>query len=211
VKCYGDDGLQAGDVKGALLSSFQHGQWVNEPARVSIAGDALRVTTDARTDFWRETYYGFTHDSGHFYGFTAGDAFTAQIRVRAEFKQLYDQAGIMVRLDAQRWLKAGLEFSDGHAMLSSVLTDGRSDWATGVYAEDPTDFWMRVSVANGVLRLQVSGDGVQWPLVRLCPFPVASHYLVGPMCCTPERAGLQVTFSDWALTRPLGKELHDLT
>jgi regulation of enolase protein 1 (concanavalin A-like superfamily) len=66
-------------------------------------------------------------------------------------------------------------------------------------------------VANGVLRLQVSADGADWPLVRLCPFPVASRYLVGPMCCTPERAGLQVTFSDWKLTAHLGKDLHDLT
>jgi regulation of enolase protein 1 (concanavalin A-like superfamily) len=193
------------------LSCFQQGQWLNEPARFSISDDALHVTTDARTDFWRETHYGFIRDSGHFYGFAAGDAFTAQVRVRAQFEQLYDQAGIMVRLDAERWLKAGLEFSDGHAMLSSVLTDGRSDWATGVYTGDPTDFWLRVSVANGVLRLQVSADGAEWPLVRLCPFPEAPGYLVGPMCCTPERAGLQVTFSGWALTSHLGKDLHDLT
>jgi hypothetical protein len=193
------------------LTSLQDGQWLNEPSVYSIEDDALHVTTEARTDFWRETHYGFTHDSGHVYGFSAGDAFTAQVRVRAQFEQLYDQAGIMVRLDAQRWLKAGLEFSDGQAMLSSVLTDGRSDWATGVYTGDPTDFWMRVSVANGVLRLQVSGDGEQWPLVRLCPFPVASRYLVGPMCCTPQRAGLRVTFSEWALTPHLNKDLHDLT
>jgi regulation of enolase protein 1 (concanavalin A-like superfamily) len=37
------------------------------------------------------------------------------------------------------------------------------------------------------------------------------RYLVGPMCCTPERAGLQVTFSDWTLAPHLGKDLHDLT
>lgn len=195
------------------MSSFQDGQWVNPPAHYSMTDDALQVTTDARTDFWRETYYGFTHDSGHFYGFATGDGFTAQVRVRAQFEQLYDQAGIMVRLDAEHWLKAGLEFSDGHAMLSSVLTDGQSDWATGVYTGDPTDFWLRVSVAQGALRLQVSADGAQWPLVRLCPFPEAdrNRYLVGPMCCTPERAGLQVTFSDWMLTPLLGKDLHDLT
>jgi len=193
------------------LTSFQHGQWLNRPARFSITDDALHVTTDARTDFWRETHYGFIHDSGHLYGVEVSDGFTAQVRVRARFEQLYDQAGIMVRLDAERWLKAGLEFSDGQAMLSSVRTDGRSDWATGVYTGDPADFWLRVSVAQGVLRLQVSPDGAQWPLVRLCPFPAAERYLVGPMCCTPERAGLQVTFSDWELTQHLGKDLHDLT
>ena len=79
------------------------------------------------------------------------------------------------------------------------------------YTHDPDDFWLRMTVGDGVLRLQVSADGEQWPLVRLCPFPAAPRYLVGPMCCTPERAGLQVVFSDWTLTAPTGKALHDLT
>ncbi|MFT4037701.1 MAG: DUF1349 domain-containing protein [Thermomicrobiales bacterium] len=193
------------------MDSFPQGQWLNEPAVWRRERSALLVTTDARTDFWRETHYGFTHDNGHVYAFETGPAFTAQVRVRAQFAQLYDQAGIMVRIDEAHWLKAGIEFSDGLAMLSSVRTIGQSDWATGVYPDDPGDFWLRLTVADGVLRLQVSADGAQWPLVRLCPFPAAPRYLVGPMCCTPERAGLQVTFSDWALTEPLGKGLHDLT
>ncbi len=96
-------------------------------------------------------------------------------------------------------------------MLSSVLTIGRSDWATAPYGGDPSDFRLRATVAAGVLRLQVSADGRQWPLLRLSPFPGASRYRVGPMCCTPERAGLHVRFSDFRLGPPLGKDLHDLT
>ncbi|RYE67565.1 MAG: DUF1349 domain-containing protein, partial [Oxalobacteraceae bacterium] len=37
------------------------------------------------------------------------------------------------------------------------------------------------------------------------------HYLVGPMCCTPERSGLEARFSEWQLRPALGKDLHDLT
>nr|WP_242006273.1 DUF1349 domain-containing protein [Acetobacter estunensis] len=70
---------------------------------------------------------------------------------------MYDQAGLIVRIDEKHWVKAGIELSDGRAMFSSVLTDGRSDWATAPYGGDPKDFWMRVTVADGVLRLQVSG------------------------------------------------------
>lgn len=187
------------------------GVWVNEPKTWSADGERLEVVTDKATDFWRETHYGFTRDSGHFLGFRTPPAFTAQLRIRGDYQQLYDQAGVMVRLDERRWVKAGIELSDGRAMLSSVLTDGTSDWSTGPYERDPRDFWMRATVAKGVLRLQVSADGKLWPLVRLAPFPVASSYLVGPMCCTPERAGLKVGFSDFRLTPPLGKDLHDLS
>ncbi len=188
------------------------GRWLNEPKNWSVdsAGE-LALVTDKGSDFWRETHYGFTRDSGHFLGFPTGDAFTAQLRIRGQYEKLYDQAGIMVRVDERRWVKAGIELSDGRAMLSSVLTDGKSDWSTGPYEADPRDFWMRATVAKGVLRLQVSADGKSWPLVRLAPFPVAAGYQVGPMSCTPERSGLAIRFSDLQITAPLGKDLHDLS
>ncbi|WP_088364961.1 DUF1349 domain-containing protein [Acetobacter pasteurianus] len=192
-------------------SPWQNGEWLNKPHQSAITADALEMVTDKGSDFWRETFYGFTRDSGHFYGIHAPSRFTAQLRIRAEYEKLYDQAGLMVRIDEKQWVKAGIELSDGRAMLSSVLTDGRSDWATAPYEGDPKDFWMRATVADGVLQLQVSADGKIWPLVRLAPFPKAAAYLVGPMCCTPEREGLKVRFSDWRLTPPLGKALHDLT
>jgi uncharacterized protein len=189
----------------------QDGIWLNEPERWTAQGDNLDIVTDKATDFWRETHYGFCRDSGHFLGFPTAEAFTAELRVQCNFQALYDQAGIMVRIDAERWVKAGIEFSDGRPMLASVLTDGRSDWATAPYERDAGDFWMRATVANGVLRLQVSADGKLWPLMRLAPFPKAASYLVGPMACTPEREGLPVTFSSFSLKPPLGKDLHDLS
>ena len=197
-----------GMKKGATMDG---GVWLNEPKVWNRANGVLDVTTDKGTDFWRETHYGFTRDSGHFLGVRTEPAFTAQVRIQGAYEKLYDQAGIMVRVDERHWVKAGIELSDGRAMLSSVLTNGKSDWATGPYEANPRDFWMRATVAKGVLRLQVSADGKTWPLVRLAPFPEARSYLVGPMCCTPERAGLQVRFSEFRLTPPLGKDLHDLS
>jgi uncharacterized protein len=190
---------------------FEQCRWLNEPAEWRMGADHVTVVTDHGTDFWRETHYGFTRDSGHFFSREAESAFSATLRVRARYESLYDQAGIMVRLDEETWIKAGIELSDGEALLGSVLTLGRSDWATGPFRSDASNVWIRVTVDRGVLRLQASGDSLRWPLVRLCPFPVAERYLVGPMCCTPERAGLKVVFSDFAVTPPIGKALHDLT
>jgi regulation of enolase protein 1 (concanavalin A-like superfamily) len=133
------------------------------------------------------------------------------VRVQARYGALYDQAGLMVRIDAANWVKAGLERSDGQILLSSVLTMGRSDWATGVYAGEPEDFRIRAALQAGVLRLQVCSDGKTWPLVRLAPFPKAAAYRVGPMCCTPTRAGLEVRFSEFTVGPPVGKDIHDLS
>jgi hypothetical protein len=191
--------------------TFAQCAWLNEPAVWRLGGGALRVTTDRSTDFWRETYYGFTRDTGHFFGRETAGEFTAEMRIQAQYRELYDQAGLMVRLSDDTWIKAGIELSDGKAMASSVLTLGKSDWATAAYHGDATDFRMRVTVKAGVLRLQLSSDGKLWPLMRLSAFPVAKSYRVGPMCCTPERAGLTVIFSDFRVTGPTQKDLHDLS
>ena len=190
---------------------FEHCTWLNEPRDWNLRAGVLNVTTDANTDFWRETHYGFTRDSGHFFQFaTAGD-FTAELRVAARYEELYDQAGIMVRTDEANWVKAGVELSDGRAWLSSVLTLGRSDWATGAFDGDPADFRLRATVKSGVLRLQVSADGRLWRLARLSSFPRAARYAVGPMCCTPERAGLRVRFSEFTVGAAQERGLHDLS
>jgi uncharacterized protein len=42
------------------------GVWLNEPERWSALDDSLQIVTDEATDFWRETHYGFSRDSGHF-------------------------------------------------------------------------------------------------------------------------------------------------
>lgn len=189
---------------------FEACEWLNEPRAWSLGADGLDVVTDERTDFWRETHYGFSRHSGHVFGLHRNGSFTASLRVRAAYEQLYDQAGLMVRIDEAHWIKAGIELSDGMACLGSVLTVGRSDWATGLFTGDPGDFHLRITIADGVLRLQASADGERWPLVRLAPFPRAERYFVGPMCCTPERSGLKVRFSDFTVADPLGKDLHDL-
>ena len=119
--------------------------WHNEPREWSVNGGELTVRSDERTDFWRDTHYGFTRDSGHFFGRAWEGDFTASLRVQGRYEELYDQAGIMVRIDGSRWIKAGIELSDGAACVGSVLTVNQSDWSTSVYASDPSDSRHRAS------------------------------------------------------------------
>jgi len=187
--------------------------WLNEPKRWSEADDSLHVRTDSGSDFWQKTQYGFERDSGHFFGYPIGDDFTAQVRITGTFTELYDQAGLMVRISHDLWCKAGLEINDGVAHLGSVLTQGYSDWALGVVPDALHGFWLRLTLQAEVLRIQYSLDGQIWPLLRLCRFVVGegADLQVGPYCCSPQREGLEVTFADLRLGPALGKDLHDLS
>ena len=62
-----------GTAKAVAGGPWSQGVWLNRPAQTSITGDALAIVTDKGTDFWRETHYGFTRDSGHFLGFETGE------------------------------------------------------------------------------------------------------------------------------------------
>ncbi|MBA1246608.1 DUF1349 domain-containing protein [Pseudomonas luteola] len=190
---------------------WNHCKWLNEPSRWALENDHLRVITDARTDFWRETYYGFIRDTGHWFHVAAGADFTAMVKIEGRFSELYDQAGLMIRLNNTTWCKAGIEVSDGQRLIGSVLTLGHSDWAVGALPGEPDTFWLRATLKDNALRIQYSLDGQEWPLLRLTYFPGSSAVEVGPFCCTPERAGLEIVFSDFTVGPALDKPLHDLS
>jgi uncharacterized protein len=44
---------------------WEQGVWLNPPANSVQENSHLKVTTIHESDFWRNTSYGFVHDSGH--------------------------------------------------------------------------------------------------------------------------------------------------
>ena len=45
-------------------------------------------------------------------------------------------------------------------------------------------------------------------MLRLAYLPERATALVGPMCCSPERAGLEVRFADFRIGEPIPRALH---
>jgi regulation of enolase protein 1 (concanavalin A-like superfamily) len=185
-------------------------KWLNEPPRYTNDGGLLRVTTGHETDFWRETFYGFWRDNGHFlYRSVTGD-FTAEVTIKGEYEALYDQAGLMMRLGETHWVKAGIEFTDGRMYFSVVITNDVSDWSLVAIPTDPAGVRIRLTRHREAVRVQYldSGDN-SWKPVRLGYFPPSDRVDVGMMCCSPQRAGFEVAFADFVVGPPISKELHD--
>ncbi|THD41276.1 DUF1349 domain-containing protein [Pantoea sp. R102] len=185
--------------------------WINQPRISCLAEGRLQLTTEPHTDFWEQTYYGFRRHTGHAFGYSIDGDFTLQVKVQADFRHLYDQAGIFLKDDDQNWVKAGIEFNDSQPAMGCVVTRTLSDWSKGIFPGTPEIFWMRATLHNQSLRIQYSADGLTWPLLRLCHWPGTERRFVGVMACTPEREGLEVRFSEFSIRSPLGRALHDLT
>lgn len=181
--------------------------WLNEPPEWSDEDGVLTVRTGDRTDFWRHTHYGFVRDSGHVYGQEVEGDFAATVTFSAEYEALYDQAGLVVRLDERNWLKAGIEYTDGQHHLSAVATRDSSDWSVLPLAAAPTEMRLRASRYGDALRVEYALSGGDFQMLRLAHLPPGGMAFVGPMCCSPQRGGLIARFWDFELGEPV-RELH---
>lgn len=179
--------------------------WLNEPARWRRSGAELVLTTDPDTDFWRHTHYGFVRDSGHFWGVRMPGEFTAEVSVEGAYRDQYDQAGLMVRMDAERWVKCGIELVDGVQMMSTVVTHAVSDWSTAPFqAGAPARLGLRLTRAGDALTVAYRAfDADQpWQVHRIAFLPPGLPVSVGPMAASPTGNGFEVRFADLVVTGP---------
>jgi len=175
-------------------------QWLNEPARWSSEGGTLTVTADPGTDFWRTTGYGYIRDNGHLYGDLMAGDFDLALRVRGSYAAQYDQAGIMVRVDAQNWLKTGVEFFDGAPRFSTVITRDFSSWAVGDLPAGHGDLALAVTRRGDAVEVRFAVGDAEPRVAALAYLPPAREALAGAMCAAPEGPGFGVAFSDLRLS-----------
>lgn len=185
-------------------------QWLNEPPSWREEDGELSVVTGEKTDFWRKTHYGFVRDDGHLRYRTVSGDFTARVAFLGAYRELYDQAGLMVRIDERNWLKAGIEFVDGRRMLSTVVTRDFSDWSTAPAPSDAAWIELRVSRHGEAMRVEwaLAGPRPSYALMRLAHLPSAEAVMVGPMCCSPQRAGFEARFRDFRVGPAISADLH---
>jgi len=165
-------------------------------------GPRLSVTADPRTDFWRETHYGFVRGSGHLYADDVEADFDASVRVAGEYREQYDQAGLMVFAAPDLWLKCGIEFVDGVQQLSAVVTRQTSDWSVVPLPHPPAGLWLRVERRGHDLQLHWSADGDAFAMFRMARL-TAGPARVGMMCAAPDGDGFRATFTGFNLRRQL--------
>jgi regulation of enolase protein 1 (concanavalin A-like superfamily) len=191
--------MQPGLAHSADTDLIARMNWFNEPASWKRAGDKLLVHSRPKTDFWRKTYYGYITDNGHFFHLRAEGDFTLQSRVHGQYAALYDQAGLMVRVNAENWMKSGTEFFDGKRHASVVFTREFSDWSTMPDLSETRPVWWRAVRKGESLETLCSLDGKNFTSVRQGYFP-ASPAEVGVMCAAPEGGGFDAEFDQISLS-----------
>ncbi|MFF6787495.1 regulation of enolase protein 1 (concanavalin A-like superfamily) [Streptomyces filamentosus] len=195
-------------MDGRRVIEWTDGTWLNPPLRTETDSGGLVVTTRNRSDFWRTTSYGFVKDDGHALLTAFPAASAVEVTFIAQFDTLYDQAGLMIRVDENTWIKAGVEMTDGVPHVGAVVTSGKSDWSLS-----PVPDWhgrnvtLRASRAGDAVTVRARCEEGAWQMIRLAPLAPDADALAGPFCCSPQREGLQVRFTRFTLG-PADASLH---
>jgi uncharacterized protein len=182
--------------------------WFNPPTNWSDDGTVVSVHTNGNTDFWSKTHYGFERDTGHFYykSLPGDQSFTATVNVRGKYHTLYDQGGLMLRIDEKNWIKCGVEYVDGQQLASAVVTvNGWSDWNV-VAIKSPEVLRLRVKRENEAVHIEFAeGEQEDFKMLRLAYLPVicqSQPMMVGMMCASPgeNATGFDITFDGFSIT-----------
>ena len=177
--------------------SWSQGVWLNPPVNTVEVNSQLKVTTAHESDFWRNTSYGFVHDSGHALLTEFPAHSSMEVSFILDYTGQFDQAGIIVHSDSQHWIKAGVESADGFPQVGAVVTSINSDWSLA-----PVVHWfgkevtVRASRTTDALTIRARcGDDDQ--LIRLAPIDASLPMSAGPHCASPVSTSLEVTFTRW--------------
>lgn len=181
-------------VKAQTLEKMQ---WFNEPEKWTVENQALSMFITPKSDYWRISHYGFTVDDAPFYYALYGGEFEVKVKITGDYKNRFDQAGLMLRIDEQNYIKAGIEFVDGVYNLSTVVTHKTSDWSV-IALEKPVPFiWIKAVRRLDAVEVFYSFDDKTYTMMRNAWMQDNTSMMVGVMGACPDGDGFNVKFENF--------------
>lgn len=187
----------AGTMASAQTLEKMH--WFNEPESWSVENDRLVMDVTPQSDYWRISHYGFTVDDAPFLYTVRGGEFEVKVKITGDYKVRFDQAGLMLRIDKENYIKAGIEFVDGKYNLSTVVTHKTSDWSV-IELDKPVEYvWIKAVRRLDAVEIFYSFDDKEYTMMRNCWLQDNTPVMVGMMAACPDGNGFKASFDDFTI------------
>lgn len=186
-------------IMGSTAQTLERMQWFNEPESWKTENGVLTMEVTPQSDYWRISHYGFTVDDAPFLYTLRGGEFEVKVKISGEYKVRFDQAGLMLRVDKENYIKTGIEFVDGKYNLSTVVTHRTSDWSV-IELDRPVDFvWIKAVRRLDALEIFYSFDDKEYTMMRNCWLQDNTPVMVGMMAASPDGDGFKATFEHFKI------------
>ncbi|MDE6277167.1 MAG: DUF1349 domain-containing protein [Muribaculaceae bacterium] len=184
---------------GMSAQTLEKMNWFNEPEKWNISKGKLTMSVTPKSDYWRISHYGFTVDDAPFYYAEYGGEFEAKVKISGDYRVRFDQAGMMIRIDNENYIKAGIEYVDGKYNLSAVVTHHTSDWSVIALDKTVKHVWIKAVRRLDAIEIFYSFDDKEYTLMRNAWMEANRPVKVGMMAACPDGEGFNVTFSDFTV------------
>ena len=174
-------------------------KWLNEPKQWTKQGDVVTLNAGRKTDFWRLTHDGLVRNNGHFYYQEVEGDFICGVTLEGSYHDLYDHAGLMLRLDDTTWLKCGVEFADGIQQASVVVTRDYSDWSVVTMIDNPKSIRLRLERDGGTVTTFYALENEDYTMLRQSYLTEVHTLQMGMMCAAPKGEGFPATFKGFSI------------
>lgn len=184
---------------GGAAQSLEKMQWFNEPEKWDIKDNALSMFVTPKTDYWRVSHYGFTVDDAPFLYTLRGGEFEVKVKVSGNYKTRFDQAGLMLRIDHENYIKTGIEYVDGKYNLSTVVSHHTSDWSI-IPLDKPVPYvWIKAVRRLDAVEIFYSFDDKEYTMMRNAWLQDNHPVMVGVMGACPDGDGFNAKFENFTI------------
>lgn len=183
----------------AQAQTLERMQWFNEPEQWEIKDNRLTMQVTPQSDYWRISHYGFTVDDAPYLYTTRGGEFEVKVKISGDYKVRFDQAGLMLRIDKENYIKTGIEYVDGKYNLSAVVTHHTSDWSV-ITLDRPVPFiWIKAVRRLDAVEIFYSFDDKEYTMMRNCWLQDNTPVMVGLMAACPDGQGFEARFENFSI------------
>jgi len=183
----------------ASAQTLDRMQWFNEPESWEVNDNVLTMNVTPQSDYWRISHYGFTVDDAPFLYTLRGGEFEVKVKISGDYIARFDQAGLMLRIDKENYIKTGIEYVDGKYNLSAVVTHHTSDWSV-IKLDRPVPFvWIKAVRRLDAVEIFYSFDDKEYTMMRNCWLQDNTPVMVGMMAACPDGNGFKAKFENFQI------------
>lgn len=174
--------------------------WFNEPEEWAVDNGTLTMQVTPQSDYWRISHYGFTVDDAPFLYTTRGGEFEVKAKISGDYKVRFDQAGLMLRIDKENYIKTGIEYVDGKYNLSVVVTHHTSDWSVITLDRPVPYIWIKAVRRLDAVEIFYSFDDKEYTMMRNCWLADNTPVMVGLVAASPDGQGFKARFEHFKIS-----------
>ncbi|QNI70970.1 hypothetical protein CyaNS01_01841 [Cyanobium sp. NS01] len=193
------------------------GEWMNMPKQYTVTHASVGITTEPNTDLWQRTYYGFRNNNAPALLFKSNQNFTFTSKANFQYRQQFDQCGLIVYINQDHWFKSSIEYENANfSRVGCVVTNhGYSDWSTADISS-LSEIWYRLSRRGPDFLIEYSLNGSSFTQMRIFhlhslgqtteamdgvnpPLQAENNIRFGLYACSPGNSAFRAEFRQFTL------------